>query len=133
MDLIRVAYSKDVTFGVLTFAGVPFCVTLERPWLDNQRSISCIPVDLYLCKRVNSPKFGDTFEITGVPNRSEILFHKGNISEDTHGCIIVGEQFEPLSGQFAVQASGKAMSEFLTLTANVDRFHLQIFDRAELI
>lgn len=126
MDLIRVAYLDKVTFGVLLFDRVPFCVTLERPWLGNQRNVSCIPVGSYLCKRVNSPKFGETFEVVSVPNRSAILFHKGNLSEDTHGCIIVGEQFEPMTGMLAIQASGKAMSEFLILTSGLNSFSLNI-------
>lgn len=124
--LIRVSYLEQMTFGVLLDWKVPFCVTLERPWIDNKRSISCIPEGDYICERMQSPKFGDTFEITNVPERSHILFHKGNLKDDTHGCILVGEQYEPLRGENAVVASGKAFKEFKDRVKDIDEFILSI-------
>lgn len=131
LKLIRIAYLSDGTFGVLLDDGVPFCVTLERPWLNNRRNVSCIPDGEYLCKRVDSSKFGDTFEVIDVPGRSHILFHKGNLKEDTHGCILVGEQYEPLNFANAVLASGKAFQEFLYRTDDIDSFVLKIESHKE--
>ena len=124
--LIRISHTTIATFGVLLEEDIPFCVTLERPWLGNIKSISCIPEGFYICKRIISPKFGDTFHIEGVPNRPHILFHKGNLSDDTHGCILVGEQFEPLRGENAVLASGKAFAELKKRTEDIQEFLLQI-------
>ena len=126
--LTRVSYTKHGTFGVLLDKGIPFCVTLERPWLDNRRNVSCIPFGIYTCKRIISPKFGDTFEVLNVPGRSHILFHKGNLQEDTHGCILVGEYFDPLNNEPAILASGKAFQEFRARTARFenDKFQLVI-------
>jgi len=124
--LIRIAYLEKATFGVLLDEGVPFCVTLERPWLENKRNVSCIPEGYYLGRRIQSPRFGDTFEIVEVPNRSHILFHKGNLADDTHGCVLVGEQYEPLGGENAVLASGKAFAEFKRRTDGIDNFFLRI-------
>lgn len=115
-SLIRVSYTKYGTFGVLLEEDIPFAVTLERPWEDNRRNVSCIPLGVYTCKRIISPKFGDTFEVLNVPGRSHILFHKGNLNEDTHGCILVGEYFDPLYGKPAILASGKAFWEFMERT-----------------
>ncbi len=115
-----------MTFGVLLDEKIPFCLTLERPWLENRRSVSCIPEGGYLCKRVNSPKFGDTFEVTNVPERSHILFHKGNFFDDTHGCILTGEQYEQLAGQNAIIASGKAFKEFMDRLDGINEFVLII-------
>ena len=128
MTLKRVALLPRATFGVLLDGGLPFCVTVERPWKNNERGVSCIPAGTYVCRRVNSPKFGDTFEVTEVPNRSSILFHKGNVAEDSHGCIVLGEQFESLLGVPAVLASGKAFKEFLERTSTVDEFDLTIVE-----
>ncbi len=122
--LIRVAMIEDGTFGVLLDTGVPFCVTVERKWLNNQTGESCIPTGDYDCRRVNSPKFGNTFEVANVPNRTAILFHKGNLMQDSHGCIIVGEQFEPLNGKTAILASGKAFQEFLQRLEGLNEFRL---------
>ena len=124
--LYRFPSTAEGTFGVLLYMKIPFCVTLEREWLGNQTSISCIPDGEYVCERVNSPKFGNTFEVINVPNRSKILFHKGNLMMDSHGCIIVGEQFEPLGGKNGVVASGKAFDEFLMITKVVNEFSLHI-------
>ena len=101
---------------------MPFALTLERPWLDNKKSISCIPNGTYISERVVSPKFGNTFEVKDVPDRSHILFHKGNIAEDSRGCIIVGEQFEPVNGKPGVLASAKGFNEFLDRTKDINEF-----------
>jgi hypothetical protein len=114
------------TFGVLLDGNIPFCLTLEREWLDNQKNISCFPDGDYICKRVTSPKFGNTFEITNIPNRTACLFHKGNIDDDSHGCVIVGEQYEPVLGSYGVVSSGKAFEEFLARTKDVDEFVLHV-------
>ena len=67
--------------------------TAEDDWLDNAARVSCIPAGSYVTRRVTSPKFGETFEVTGVPGRANILFHHGNTEEDTEGCILLGSSF----------------------------------------
>jgi len=126
--LSRVSYidDDDTTFGVLLDEKTPFCLTLERPWLNNEVGKSCIPTGIYICSRVQSPKFGWTFEVTGVPGRTHILFHKGNLVDDSHGCIILGEQYEPLNGQDGVLSSGKAFTEFMSRLKGIDTFRLTI-------
>lgn len=124
LKLVRISYSKEGTFGVLIDNEIPFCVTLERPWRDNQVGISCIPTGNYICKRVASPKFGNTFEVMDVQGRTHILFHSGNIIDDTHGCVITGEEFGILAGKSAVLASGRAFKEFMSKLNNVNKFAL---------
>lgn len=126
ITLYRLPETPDGMFGILCDEGIPFCLTVERKWLNNQRMVSCIPEGIYISKRVQSPKFGDTFEVINVPGRSRILFHKGNIEDDSHGCIVVGEQYESLRNKTAVIASGKAMVEFLARTHGLDEFELAI-------
>ena len=128
MKLKRIAFSEHGTFGVLIDNGVPFCLTLERPWLNNKKGESCIPAGLYTCKRTISPRFGETFEVAKVLGRSHILIHKGNIAEDSHGCIILGEQYEKLGGRPAVLSSSKAFKEFMGKSSGVDEFELLIVD-----
>ena len=67
------------------------CNTLMLGWKDNQRRVSHIPEGVYDVVRHQSPKFGDCYLVKDVPNRSHILFHKGNYHRDTLGCILVGE------------------------------------------
>jgi len=124
--LIRVAYIPDGTFGVLFDEETPFCLTLEREWNDNKRGESCIPTGTYICRRFQSPKFGNTFKVCDVPGRSYILFHIGNIEDDSHGCILVGEMYEKLKGKIAVLASGRGYKEFKQRTDGIDEFELKI-------
>ncbi|RKZ67308.1 MAG: hypothetical protein DRQ48_09910, partial [Gammaproteobacteria bacterium] len=65
------------TFGELSCELFSF-YTIERPWLDNEENISCIPTGVYTCKRTMSPKFGLVYEIMDVEDRTHILFHAAN-------------------------------------------------------
>lgn len=127
-DLIlrRVGSTREATYGVLCKNGVPFVVTLERPWLQNKPRESCIPTGVYVCKRVNSPKFGDTFEVTNVVGRSHILFHAGNVAEDSLGCILVGESFAPVKGKEGIAQSRDGFAEFLAVQKGVTTFSLTV-------
>ena len=122
----RIAMNEDGTFGVLMEGTVPFALTLERPWRNNMRNVSCIPQGIYICEKYTSPKYGETFQVMNVQDRNYILFHKGNIDDDTHGCIIIGEQYESLMGKTAVFASYKGFSEFIEKTKDIQSFKLII-------
>ena len=128
MKLIRVSKAQTGTYGVLLQGAIPFAVTLERPWLDNQVGVSCIPSGTYTCKRVHSPKFGTTFEVCDVPGRSEILFHKGNIDDDSHGCILVGESFNQVLGKPGITSSAQGFAEFVQITLMTESFPLEIVE-----
>ncbi len=80
------------THGVLLFDDeTPTGVfTLEEPWKDNQREISCIPTGTYKLKEHDGTHFKDVWEVCNVPNRTAILIHAGNTIKDTRGCILVG-------------------------------------------
>jgi len=133
MNFVLKRLTKDTeipTFGVLFHEGqIPFALTLERPWRNNEHGISCItPAPLYVCKRIVSPKFGNTFQVMNVPGRDEILIHKGNIQEDSHGCILIGEQFGSLQDEPAVLAAKEGFAELMRLTSAIDEFNLEIKD-----
>lgn len=127
VELIRVEENFTYgTFGVLLIDKEVFCVTLEPSSIMNERDVSSIPAQQYECKRFNSPRFGETWKVCNVPKRSYILFHAGNIKEDTSGCIILAEKFGKLYSNRAVLNSGKTFSEFMKKTLRVDRLHLTI-------
>lgn len=132
----RIAYREDGTFGVCFDEDVPFCLSVELPWKNNQQNVSCIPPsdkhddwEEYICQRVESPKFGLTFEVLGVENRSHILFHKANTIDDLLGCIGIGERFESLGGKTAVWMSSEAFLEFMQRFGSEDLFKLVIVNR----
>jgi len=129
----RVVTGDQGTFGVMVYQNIPFSLSLEREWADNRPSLngvpgSCIPAGTYMCNRVFSPKFHDTFEVTNVPGRSHILFHKGNLDDDSRGCIIVGEQFGDINGSSGVLSSRAGYNEFMGIMKDVDVFRLIIVD-----
>lgn len=126
MTLKRITDIVAGTFGVLLDGEVPFAVTLERRWLKNRTDLSCIPAGEYLCQHIDSPRFGDTFEVMHVKDRTDILFHKGNQAEDTRGCILVAEEFGELADRAAVLDSHKGFGEFLERLAGVNEFWLEI-------
>ena len=126
MTIKRVCFTPAATFGVIINDGEPFAVTLELPYRNNIPEESCIEKGIYLCKRVESPRFGETFEVKGVSGRSYILFHKGNVPADTRGCILIGEQFEQLKDQLAVLQSQKGFTEFMSRLEGKDNFMLEI-------
>lgn len=82
-------YHKDCTLGRLYVGGFQ-CFTLELPWLENQRSISCIPRGTYKAFKRQSPKNGAVIEFENVPQRSNIQIHAGNYTRQIEGCILVG-------------------------------------------
>lgn len=128
LTLIRVGHSERGTFGVLRYGEVPFALTLELPWKNNEVGVSSIPVGVYQCQRVRSPKFGNTFEVVGVPNRSHVLFHKGNTLEDTQGCILVAEEFSGTFEKPMLVSSQRGFSEFMALLDGQSSFELSIKD-----
>ena len=92
--LIRDTFTEESTIGRLFINGELFCDTLENPWKDNQRNISCIPKGQYDV-RLRLPRESATRDyihllVKEVPNRDWILFHRGNTAKDTSGCILVG-------------------------------------------
>ena len=131
MIIGRIKDTEFGTFGVLFSNGIPFALTLEPMWVNNVRNYSCIPIGKYKCERFDSPKFGDTFQIMDVPNRGNgeaIIFHKGNLDDDTRGCVLIGEQFGVLNSEPAILRSGDGFAEFMDKNKDVDEFDLTIKD-----
>ena len=93
--ILRDTFSDESIIGELFLNGERFCNTLELPFRDNQRSVSCIPTGEYKV-RLRLPRESATRDyihllVQDVPSRDYILFHRGNSAKDTHGCILVGQ------------------------------------------
>jgi len=114
------------TFGVLLIQEKPFCVCLEPSNKLNAPFESSIPAGQYFCRPYHSSKYGNTFEVKGVPGRSYILFHTGNIVGHTSGCIILGQYWGKLYGDRAVLNSGGTFRRFMELMGPFDKFHLTV-------
>ena len=84
---------------------------------------------VFTCKRDFYHKGGyPTFEIE-VQGHDRVLFHKGNKETDSTACVIVAESFSVLDGVTAVGDSKGGFGEFMTLTAGVDEFEMEVTGR----
>lgn len=71
------------------------CYTLELPWKNNSREISCIPTGTYDVVPRFTKKYKNHFHVLNVPKRSYVLLHHGNFPKNTLGCILCGlEKFD---------------------------------------
>ena len=126
LTMKRISNNAEGTFGVLIDDTVPFAVTLEPPWRGNLPDVSCIRAGKYLCASLMSDRYGKTFEVVSVKGRTDILFHRGNVLDDTNGCILIGKTFGSLEGRSAILNSAIGFDEFLERYGNDDRFVLAI-------
>lgn len=109
-ELVRVAVEDEGAFGVLKENGLPFCVTLERTFENNQ---IVIPPGLYKCRRTQF--YGGnyvTFEVL-VPGHSRVLFHIGNSELESRGCILLGRMYGPVSNTWGILESRLAFKDFM--------------------
>jgi hypothetical protein len=92
--IIRDEFTDKSTMGNLYLNGEWLCDTLELPYRDNKRSISCIPAGEYKV-RLRTARESSTRDylhllVEDVKDRTYILFHRGNSAKDTRGCVLVG-------------------------------------------
>jgi len=87
--------------------------SLECPWYNNIKDVSCIPEGFYNIEPIKSNKFGDCLSIIGVPGRTHILIHAGNTISDTQGCVLPGLAIGFLEENLACLNSRKALSVLL--------------------
>lgn len=125
LTLIRDRQDEWATLGKLSIGGQHLCHTLERPWLDNNRHVSCIPQGTYRGAVQPSPRFKrDLPELLDVPGRDQILFHAGNTVDDSAGCILVG--LERHDYEARIRQSRAALSLLLANLEGHDGFTLTV-------
>lgn len=105
------------------------CLSLERGWMDNKKSISCVPKGEYICKYEYSNRFKkNLWELKDVPNRSECKFHSANYWYQLNGCIALGRSISDINkdGYNDVTSSKSTMSAFEKALDGVDTVMLMI-------
>jgi len=81
-------YFPNGSNGSLWCGGQLICHTIELPWLNNSRKVSCIPEGRYELIKHYSQKFGNVLLVKNVIDRDHILIHTANnASEELQGCI----------------------------------------------
>ena len=107
------------------------CYMLERPWKNNRRNESCIPLGKYMVKKrkanENGSRFGyEHFQVMDVHNRSEIKWHVANYVHELLGCAAPGILLADLNndGLIDVVSSRKALDMLVLVLP--DEFNLTI-------
>lgn len=119
-------FSDFGTTGGFFENNVKICDTLELHEEQNKKRESHIPVGEYECVLINSPKYGEVYEIQNVPNRGNILIHWANFAGDTDkgletdllGCVAVGNGYGEIKNkkgnfQFAILKSKATFKIFM--------------------
>lgn len=135
--LYRAPSTSQGTFGALIF-GTTVRYSLELPWKGNERRMSCIPLGVYECRLVRSPRFGLIYSVADVPGRSSVRIHAANFAGDStlgwqtelEGCIAPCSRFGTMRNkhgymQMAGLLSRPALND-LTLWAAGRPFTLEI-------
>ena len=106
MITLRRAYLDDVTLGYLDVGNNTYSV-LELPWRGNEPRRSCIPEGVYTMRlrqsqvvtRTTGGRHAQGWEVQEVPGRSFIMFHPGNYTRNTDGCLLPGRRFSWTSAE----------------------------------
>lgn len=127
MTLTRTAFAEDGILSDLKDANNKMVAyTLEHSY-DN---LPKIPDGTYTCIRGwhqlhSGPPF-QTFEITGVPGHTKLLFHVGNWNKDSEGCVLLGEAIVQSHQGVMITNSKAVFNEFMVIQSRVDSFTLTV-------
>ena len=126
--IIERVYLSDRTLGSwYDDKGEMIAKTLELPWLNNSRRVSCIPEGTY--DVVKEPPKADRpytyFRILNVPKRSGILIHRGIKPIHSRGCILVGSRFAEVNTNTPILESSTVKMDWLAKNLP-DKFTLTI-------
>ncbi len=135
MILSRHDYLPTGIFGTLfdNSLGSNFLLmTLEHSYFPASKFVPLtftpkVPPGVYVCKRgihqlENAIPF-ETFEITGVPDHTGILFHCGNKNDDSKGCVLLGMARQD---DLSILQSRLAFQKFMAQLEGVNQFELNI-------
>lgn len=140
MIAVRTDFRQDGIFSNLFAANKPeeiFCYSLEHAYNDQPPGNipnwkPKVPPGLYLCvlgdHRLHSMKTSfKTYMITGVAGHTNLLFHKGNIDNDSDGCSCLGlaESYDQ-HGAKDVISSGLAFDKFMAFHGGESHFWLTV-------
>lgn len=136
LKLYRLNNTSRGCQGVMLVNDIARFTTLERPWLDNHKGISCIPAGKYSCEWAQTSTSGSlngmTIGVMNVKNRENIRIHAGNKMEDSEGCILLGTDYE--DGAMAtnlkvwIGRSASAMYRFLSMLKEEKEIELEVIN-----
>jgi len=97
MLVLKRIYLNKAVHGRLYMGEELLAYTIELPWRQNARRVSCVPEGVYTLRKRYSEKFKWHLVLLEVPERSGILIHPANDAvKELQGCIapvtsVIGE------------------------------------------
>lgn len=124
LTLTRTELNSDSTRGQIVLPDGTLLYSLELPWRDNHKDVSCIPPGVYQLIPYTSPKHDSTWYLENASlgvggasaERSYCEIHSANWTRQLEGCIALGLQnapmFDPATGQIetAIEQSDLAIN-----------------------
>jgi hypothetical protein len=127
MITIKRWYHNDCTIGRLALSGSAFqCFTLELPWKENERGVSCVPKGKYQAFKRQSPKNGLVYELANVKDRTNIQGHSGNFTRQIEGCILHGSSVAFLDADSIPDVANSKVTLDKLLALLPDKFEVEI-------
>lgn len=123
--LNRFIKRDDSTIGNFVFSDGTKMFAMELPWRDNAHDISCIPCGVYICHMLITQHYGKVYQITNVPDRTDILIHSAARPRDILGCVGVGMSYSLTTTDTLLLNSPIARAAILAATKEED-FQLTI-------
>lgn len=123
-------HNEDRSFELFTIERT-YPTESDIYWQTGQAQFVKLPPGTYTCVRgphqlANGPKF-ETFEITGVPGRTGMLFHSGNFETDSEGCVLVGRKMKADSmGRRFVAESKLGFQDLMKHLEGLNEFTLEV-------
>lgn len=104
ITLKRTQSDDTCTRGIITLDDGTTIYSLELPWKDNQKNISCVPPGVYQLIPYTSPKHDSTWYLENAElgvggigaERSFCEIHSANWTSQLEGCIALGLQDAPM-------------------------------------
>lgn len=102
--------------------------SLELPYLQNQRRISCFEPGVYPLEKYVSSKFGECFAINDVPGRDHLRIHAGNFSHQILGCLLPGSHFAHIDGDDLLDVANSTATLKKLLELLPDKTTIKVID-----
>ncbi len=140
LKLVRIRKASDGVFSELFDENghkLASCIEHAYPNGDGKPQLwgPKLPPGRYVCNRGMHRLHGmqsdfETFEITGVPGHTNILFHPGNTQADSEGCVLVGRDFcrSTPTGPQIINCSRITFDALMVLQVGQQQFSLEVVD-----
>ena len=132
LQLVRESFGDKATEGMLILNGTTECFTLEdkdRKLEDGGEKVygeTCIPRGIYEVELTYSNRFKRILPLLlNVPQFRGVRIHAGNTSDDTEGCILVGNKAVESNDDF-IGESRIAFDRLMTKLESADRITIEI-------